>query len=190
MEMAERATRLTPGARRVLEAAGTLFYERGIHAVGVDTLAAAAGVTKKTLYDRFGSKDQIVLAYLADREQRWRAFLDEWLAGVPAAERPLAVFDASARWAAERSPRGCSFVNARAELPDPAHPAFALIDEAKRHLLARFGELAARAGHRDPERIGAELFVLHEGALVTGGLGVLPGAWPAARAAAARLLDR
>ncbi len=67
-----RRVRMTPGARRVLEAAERLFYEHGIHAVGVDLIAAEAGVTKKTLYDRFGSKEQIVVEYLAGRDERWR----------------------------------------------------------------------------------------------------------------------
>ena len=76
---------LTPGARRVLDAASELFYERGIHAVGVDTIAEAAGVTKKTLYDRFGSKEALVVAYLQHRDARWREHLADHLARVPAA---------------------------------------------------------------------------------------------------------
>src|SRR5687767_2968876 len=112
-----RRVTLTPGARRALEAAGRLFYERGIHAVGVDLIAAEAGVTKKTLYDRFGSKEQIVVEYLADRDERWRAFLAERMqaAGPGPAARVLAVFDASRAWAREHSPKGCSMVNAHAE---------------------------------------------------------------------------
>src|SRR5690349_24992420 len=107
---------MTPAARRALTAAGRLFYERGIHAVGVDLIAAEAGVTKKTLYDRFGSKEQIVVEYLADRDERWREFLFDRLDAVtePVA-RVLAVFDASRDWAAEHSPRGCGMVNAHAE---------------------------------------------------------------------------
>ena len=66
------STTLTPGARRILDVASALFYERGIHAVGVDTIAAESGVTKRTLYDRFGSKDALVVAYLAERDRRWR----------------------------------------------------------------------------------------------------------------------
>ncbi|MDQ4084268.1 MAG: TetR/AcrR family transcriptional regulator, partial [Actinomycetota bacterium] len=54
---------LTPGAQRILDVASELFYWRGIHAVGVDTIAAESGVTKRTLYDRFGSKDGLVVAY-------------------------------------------------------------------------------------------------------------------------------
>ena len=99
---------MTPAARRALEAAARLFYERGIHAVGVDLIAAEAGVTKKTLYDRFGSKEQIVVEYLADRDERWRTFLAQRLdAARPAsAARVLAVFDASRVWTEENSPEG------------------------------------------------------------------------------------
>jgi AcrR family transcriptional regulator len=66
-------TTLTPGARRILDVASELFYAHGIHAVGVDTIAAESGVTKRTLYDRFGSKDELVAAYLRARDERWRA---------------------------------------------------------------------------------------------------------------------
>src|SRR3954471_16517615 len=71
--------RLTPAGERILAAASTLFYERGIRAVGVDTIADAAEVTKKTLYDRFGSKDRLIAAYLERRNRVWHAFLDEQL---------------------------------------------------------------------------------------------------------------
>ena len=70
---------LTPRAQRILDVASTLFYERGIHAVGVDTIAEAAGVTKRTLYDRFGSKESLVVAYLRQREEKWRKVLNEHL---------------------------------------------------------------------------------------------------------------
>src|SRR4051794_31997772 len=96
---APRRVPMTPAARRALAAAGRLFYERGIHAVGVDLIAAQAGVTKKTLYDRFGSKDQIVVEYLADRDERWRARLAERLDACPSPRgRVLAVFDVSREW--------------------------------------------------------------------------------------------
>lgn len=180
---------LTPGARKVLRAASTLFYERGIHAIGVDAIAKAAGVTKKTLYDRFGSKDQIIVAYLRDREQRWRAFLSDHLAATPAGRRLVGIFEASARWAAEYSPRGCSFINARAELPDPRHPAFAIIDESKEFMLARFVELTETQAANDPTELANALFILHEGALVTNGLGTVPDAWPRAIRAADRMIN-
>ncbi|SOR78828.1 MULTISPECIES: TetR/AcrR family transcriptional regulator [Streptomyces] len=185
-----RRITMTPAARRVLAAAARLFYERGIHAVGVDLIAAEAGVTKKTLYDRFGSKEQIVVEYLADRDERWRAFLAERLDAAPPepGERVLAVFDASRAWAAELSPKGCSMVNAHAEISDPAHPAHPVITGQKQWMLGLFTRLASDI---DPERADAlarALMLLHEGALVAHGLGIFPDAIAHAREQARALL--
>lgn len=173
---------MTPGARRALAAASRLFYERGIHAVGVDLIAAEAGVTKKTLYDRFGSKDQIVVEYLADRDERWRAYVMERLEGVGpgAVERVRAVFDASQAWMDDNSPKGCAMVNAHAEISDPAHPAYAIITGQKAWMLGLFDDLA-------PGRARA-LMLLHEGALVAHGLRVFPEALGYARDEATRLV--
>jgi AcrR family transcriptional regulator len=185
-----RRITMTPAARRALDAAARLFYERGIHAVGVDLIAAEAGVTKKTLYDRFGSKEQIVVEYLADRDERWRAFLAERLdaARPEPREQVLAVFDASRAWAAELSPKGCSMVNAHAEISDPAHPAHPVITGQKQWMLALFTRLASDIA---PERAGAlarGLMLLHEGALVAHGLGIFPDAVAHAREQARALL--
>ncbi|WP_037771807.1 TetR/AcrR family transcriptional regulator [Streptomyces sclerotialus] len=181
---------MTPGARRVRDAAARLFYERGIHAVGVDLIAAEAGVTKKTLYDRFGSKDRIVVEYLADRDERWRTFLDGRLGEAPPdpAARILAVFDASREWAGEHSRRGCSMVNAHAEITDPAHPAYAVISCQKAWMLELFTGLARQLDPGGAEERGRTLMLLHEGALVTHGMGVFPDALGHARRQAAALL--
>ncbi|MGY0067496.1 TetR/AcrR family transcriptional regulator [Streptomyces sp. QTS137] len=170
-----RRITMTPAARRVLEAATRLFYERGIHAVGVDLIAAEAGVTKKTLYDRFGSKEQIVVEYLAARDERWRAFLAPYLdAARPATPaRVLAVFDASRAWVAENSPKGCGMVNAHAEISDPAHPAYAIITGQKQWMLALFTDLAGDITPDGAGDLGRTLMLLHEGALVAHGLGIL-----------------
>ena len=169
---------LTPGARRALAAAGRLFYERGIHAVGVDLIAAEAGVTKKTLYDRFGSKEQIVVEYLADRDQRWRAFLAGHLdtVGDSPELRLTAIFDASREWTAENSAKGCSMVNAHAEISDPSHPAYAIIIGQKRWMLDLFTGVCRDASVRDPETLARTVMLLHEGALVAHGLQVFPDA--------------
>ncbi|MER6193748.1 TetR/AcrR family transcriptional regulator [Streptomyces cyaneofuscatus] len=181
---------MTPAARRALAAAERLFYERGIHAVGVDLIAAEAGVTKKTLYDRFGSKEQIVVEYLAHRDERWRAFLAERLdAAEPApAERLLTVFDASRAWSSENSPKGCSMVNAHAEISDPAHPAHAIITGQKQWMLALFTRLAEDIAPDGAERLARSLMLLHEGALVAHGLNVFPGPFTHAREEARALL--
>ncbi|WOT34022.1 TetR/AcrR family transcriptional regulator [Streptomyces coeruleorubidus] len=185
-----RRITMTPAARRVVAAAARLFYERGIHAVGVDLIAAEAGVTKKTLYDRFGSKEQIVVEYLADRDERWRAFLAERLdaAGPEPGERVLEVFDASRAWAAELSPKGCSMVNAHAEISDPAHPAHLVITGQKQWMLALFTRLASDIDPEGAEALARALMLLHEGALVAHGLGIFPDAVAQAREQARALL--
>jgi AcrR family transcriptional regulator len=185
-----RRITMTPAARRALAAAARLFYERGIHAVGVDLISAEAGVTKKTLYDRFGSKEQIVVEYLADRDERWRAFLAERLdaAGPDPRERVLAVFDASRAWAAEHSPKGCSMVNAHAEISDPGHPAHPIITGQKRWMLALFEGLAGEIDPESADSTARTLMLLHEGALVAHGLGVFPDAIGQAREQARALL--
>ncbi|MFD5203889.1 TetR/AcrR family transcriptional regulator [Streptomyces sp. NPDC058375] len=180
-----RRITMTPAARRALAAAERLFYDRGIHAVGVDLIAAEAGVTKKTLYDRFGSKEQIVVEYLADRDERWRALLAEHLDAAPPGPRAriLAVFDASRAWMGDNGSKGCSMVNAHAEISDPAHPAHSVITGQKRWMLDLFTRLAGEIEGVGPEaadRLGRVLMLLHEGALVAHGLKVFPD--PVARA--------
>ncbi|MEV6154783.1 helix-turn-helix domain-containing protein [Nonomuraea sp. NPDC052129] len=192
MGTAEKPRRITmtPAALRVLEAAARLFYERGIHAVGVDLIAAEAGVTKKTLYDRFGSKEQIVVEYLAGRDERWRAFLAQHLdAAQPAASaRVLAVFDASRMWSAENSSKGCSMVNAHAEISDPSHPAYPIITGQKEWMLSLFTDLAENIAPGGAAHLGRTLMLLHEGALVAHGLNIFPDPISHAREQARTLL--
>lgn len=186
---APRRVTMTPAARRALDAAGRLFYERGIHAVGVDLIAAEAGVTKKTLYDRFGSKEQIVVEYLADRDERWRSFLAGYLAAAPTPRaRILAVFDASRDWAADHSGKGCSMVNAHAEISDASHPAYPIITGQKAWMLTLFTGLAREIAPENADRLARTLMLLHEGGLVAHGLHVFPAAVEQARDDAERLL--
>lgn len=157
---------LTPGARRILDAASVLFYERGIGAVGVDLIAVESGVTKRTLYNRFGSKDALVATYLLDRDRRWRRVVEGHLAvaGLSALERVASPFDALREWVKQGS-RGCAFTNALAELPDPNHPAHQVAADEKRWLLSLFERLAAEAGIAETTVLGRQLLCLHEGAL-------------------------
>lgn len=181
---------LTPAARRVLDVAGELFYANGIHAVGVDTIAAAAGVTKKTLYDRFGSKDALVGEYLTRRDERWRAHVREVVARSPragAARRALLVFDALEEWMARENSRGCGFVNAHAELPDGDHPGRRAIHAQKEWMLGYFRELVADL--RTPARLAESLFILLEGATVAESLQVAPNAVATAKRLAKQLLE-
>ncbi|PRA80407.1 TetR/AcrR family transcriptional regulator [Microbacterium sp. MYb66] len=185
---------LTPGAARVLDAASLLFYERGIHAVGVDTIAEAAGVTKKTLYDRFGSKEALVVSYLQHRDARWREHVAEHLSRVPepGIARVLAVFDAAIAWSDENSPKGCSAINARAEIGDghDGHPVFPEVARQKAWLLDLFAELCREADVPDPDLMSKALMLLYEGAIVTVGMETFAAPFAVARRLARTMLEQ
>jgi AcrR family transcriptional regulator len=141
-----------------------LFRERGINATGVAELAAAAQVSKRTLYQHFPSKDDVIVAYL-------RAFEDDPTLGpegvlgraelAPRA-RLLELFAALEE--EPRPARGCPFVAAAAELPDPEHPAHRLAAEHKRRFTERLTGLARAAGARGAEQVGRRLALLYDGA--------------------------
>ncbi|KDQ69630.1 TetR/AcrR family transcriptional regulator [Streptomyces sp. NTK 937] len=158
---------MTPAGRRIVAAAEELFYDRGITAVGVDLIAEHSGVTKRTLYNQFGSKDHLVAACLTERDERWRSLVRAAVAaaGTPA-EAVTAPFEALRTWSGTNA-RGCAFVNALAELPDPSHPAHRIATNQKLWLLGLFKELATAAGCPDPDTLATQLLVLHEGALAT-----------------------
>lgn len=186
--MTSPTTALTPGARRILDVASELFYRHGIHAVGVDRIAAESGITKRTLYNRFGSKDALVTAYLQERDERWWVHVHERLTGA-AAPRALVVFDAYTD-----SPlgvdRGCAFLNGAGELPAD-HPGFAVIaahKEAVRELLCRL-VAEDQPGRDDPEALAAHLFLLLEGAIAHRGIDHDDRRLTEARALAAELLQ-
>ncbi|MFJ1602163.1 TetR/AcrR family transcriptional regulator [Streptomyces sp. NPDC088253] len=158
---------MTPAGRRIVAAAEELFYNRGITAVGVDLIAEHSGVTKRTLYNQFGSKDHLVATYLTGRDQRWRSLVR---AAVDASDTPAeavtAPFEALRTWS-ETNTRGCAFINALAELPDPSHPAHRIAANQKLWLLNLFKELAVTAGCSRPATLATQLLVLHEGAVAT-----------------------
>ncbi|WP_225997918.1 TetR/AcrR family transcriptional regulator [Myceligenerans pegani] len=136
----------TPAGERVLAVAAELFYAHGIRAIGVDRIADEAGVTKKTLYDRFGSKDALVAAYLGRREEVWQKHLHARLAasGTSGAERLLLVLGIASDWA-DKNERGCAFVNAHAEIGGTDHPGNAVIRADKEYMLRLFVDLAREA---------------------------------------------
>ncbi|GAB2472320.1 TetR/AcrR family transcriptional regulator [Promicromonospora xylanilytica] len=181
----------TPAGERILATAGELFYARGIRGVGVDLIADQAGVTKKTLYDRFGSKDALVAAYLTRRHERWVEWFGERLAARgglrPGADQVLAVLEIAEEWA-QANLRGCAFVNAHAEVGGTDHPANAVILADKLYMLGVFTGLLRDAGHAGAEEVGAQLHLLYEGALVAHTTRAQPGAFATARAAARGLL--
>ncbi len=183
----------SPAAQRILESASKLFYERGIWATGVDAIVEHSGVTKMTLYKHFGSKDELVAAYLRRRDELWR----EWLTGAieeraeSPRERLLAVFDALGSWLEGEVEgfRGCAFVNAASEIADPDHPAREVALGEKRWMREYMEELASEAGARDPEALAEQLLLLFEGATVSTTLRSTRTPALGARAAATTLLE-
>lgn len=173
--------RMTPAGERLLAAASELFYARGIHAVGVDLIAETAGTTKKTLYDRFGSKDALVALYLRRRFERWQSYLEANVSGT-GADRVVSVLDALESWLGDG---GCAFINAHAEIGRADHPALPVIRAEKEWMRAVYEGLAAEAG---APGTGAALHLLHEGAVVARTVGGRPDAMDAARTAARALL--
>lgn len=189
METAELLDTLTPAGRRVLGVAAGLFYRQGIHAVGVEAIAAEAGVTKKTLYACFGSKDRLVTAYVLERDQRWRQWLTRWVDERCGSgqDKLLGVFDALGAWIDRDDFRGCAFVNALAELPAVDHPAHTVIVEQKRWMRDYLERLARQAEAADPEGVAHSALLLYEGATVAASAS-MPDAVSHARKTAATLL--
>ncbi|SCG72402.1 transcriptional regulator, TetR family [Micromonospora humi] len=175
---------LTPGARRILQVASELFYRRGIHAVGVDTIAAESGLTKRTLYDRFGSKEKLVTVYLQARHEAWWARLEQRIAEARA-PRVLAVFDAYLGDPLATD-RGCAFLNAAGELP-VGHPAHRVVRAHKQAVRRRLAELL-QGEVDDPDATADHLFLLLEGGVAHRGVDRHDHLLSAARTMAERLV--
>jgi AcrR family transcriptional regulator len=175
---------------RLLAAASELFYREGIHTVGIDRVIERAGVAKASLYSTFGSKDELVRAYLRGRAALRQQRISERIARTEdPRKRILAVFELLGDLAAEPSFRGCAFVNASAEGPRGATKVTQACDEMRSWIRALFTELARDAGAAEPERLAGELVLLYDGATVGAAMDHDPGRAQVARAIAVRLLD-
>jgi AcrR family transcriptional regulator len=182
--------RMTPTAVRILDTAEVLFYRHGLRAVGVERIAEEAETTKKTIYDRFGSKDGLITAYLAQRRDRWhvfaRAFVDRHEPH-PGPARVLAPLRALGSWMDDNT-RGCGFVNAYAELAGTDHAGLSIIADEKQWTRDYYVELLSEAGITDAQRRGRELALVHEGAVVQLTAGAQPDAMADARSLAGRIV--
>jgi AcrR family transcriptional regulator len=174
---------------RVLAAADELFYEEGVHTVGIDRVIERAGVAKATLYSAFGSKDELVRCYLVGRHEARQRRLTRVLARHDEPrERLLAVFDALSELFAEREFRGCAFINASAESPRGS-AVEKISTETRVWVRSLFGQLAREAGAAHPEQLAQQLVLLYDGATVSAQMDHDPGSAAAARVVAAMLVD-
>ena len=160
----------TPDVRqRILDTASTLFYERGVRAVGVDLVVDESGVAKTSLYRHFRTKDDLIVAFLEREDVEFWAQWDEVAARH--ADDPVAEIEAHMRWIGKRlaraNYRGCPQVNVAAEFAEAGHPAR---EVSRRHMQAmrkRLAELARRFGALRPNDLAAQLGVLVNGAFVS-----------------------
>ena len=179
-----------PSAReRLLAAANELFYEEGVHTVGIDRVIEHAGVAKGSLYNTFGSKDELVHAYLKGRHETIAGRLTRAVEGYDTPrERLLGVFDAQGGLYAESGYRGCAFARASAE----SHPGDLVeqaADEYRAWVRSLFTRLAGEAGAPDPAALARQLHLLYDGSGVSARMDHDHAAAAVARAAAAALLD-
>jgi AcrR family transcriptional regulator len=167
---------------RILDTAGRLFYGQGIRAVGVDTIAAEIGISKRTLYNYFPSKDELIVAYLS------RYCIPPKTSDRPLQEQILRVFDWLERWFAGGAFRGCPFVNAIAELGDTAHPGtrMAVAYKEQRRLWLR--DTLSQLSVADPDGLATQIAILYEGAIIAALVRGDSGMAAAAKAAARVLL--
>lgn len=180
----------SPKREHLLAVATQLFYREGYRAVGIDTLLAEAGVAKMTLYNHFASKDDLIVAVL---EQRSRELVADVEAAVAAAGRPparqlAAVFDGLRTWFGSDDFRGCAFIRALSEYPEPNHPIHRAAWHHKRQMNARLRTIATSASVRDPAGLADTISLLIDGAIVTAHATGKQDAADQARAAALSLL--
>ena len=143
---------------RILDTADRLFYLKGIRAIGVDTIAAEIGISKRTLYNHFPSKDALISAYLQ------RRFVQPKPSDKPRAEQVLGTFDSLERRFAARDFRGCPFVNAVAELgEDRAVRKVAVAFKESRRLW--FRDLLLQLGVAEAEALATQLALLVDGSI-------------------------
>lgn len=173
---------------RLLAAADELFYENGINTVGIDRVIERAGVAKASLYDCFGSKDELVRSYLQARSEARQARINERLAqfDTPRA-KILAIFDLLGELAAQPGFRGCAFVRASAD-SSSSDRVKGVCEESRAFILGKFTDLAREAGVSEPELLGKQLVLLYDGASIAAHLDSNHSAVSTARELAAQML--
>ena len=182
-------------ARRehLIDTALDLFAERGYHATGIDTILGRAGISKKTLYRHFRSKDELILAALKKYDGLFR---NNFMRQVEARaddprDRLLAIYDVAGDWFAQDDFFGCIYINATGEFSAPGTPIRKACQEFKAMLRDFIECLCEQAGASDPVTLAAELAIVLEGAIVTAQIAQDGGkAAKVAKSAAAALVDK
>jgi len=174
----------------LLAAANELFYEEGVHTVGIDRVIERAGVAKASLYSTFGSKEELVRAYLLGRAEARQQRMSQRVARYDnPRDRILGLFDLLGEVTSTPAYRGCAFINASAEGPRGETKVTQVCADSRAWVRALFTELACDFGAANPEELGRQLVLLYDGATVAASMDRDLGAAAEARAMAAALLD-
>lgn len=174
---------------RLLTAADELFYHEGVQSVGVDRVVQQAGVAKASLYHLFGSKEELVEAYLDARHAETRKQVERTLTRFRTPrERLLGVFDAQGQVFTEPDFNGCAHISASAEARQGG-PVECATDRYRQWVRTLFTDLAREASVADPEELARQLHLLYDGAGLSARMDRDPSAATTARAAAAALFD-
>lgn len=190
-----RRDKLSERREHLVRTALELFYRDGFHATGIDAILAESGVAKMTLYKHFKTKEELILAALARRDELWMAW---FVAAVEsrasdARLRLLAIFDALNAWflgtEAPGKFRGCAFINSAAEYADVSHPIHRLASEHKVKMQSQIAVWTRAAGVADAELLASQLTLLAEGAITLAHVTNNPNAAETARQIAERLLS-
>ncbi|MFF5262080.1 TetR/AcrR family transcriptional regulator [Actinomadura viridis] len=178
----------TTAEGRLLDAAGRLFYAKGVQAVGMDEVRSGSGVSLKRLYQLFPSKGHLVEETLRRRDVAVRESVSAFVRErEDPRERVLAVFDWLHEWFGEPDFRGCAFINAYGELGTTAEGVARIVRGHKESFHAFIGELVA--GAAGPASLAEQLAILAEGAITTAAISGSPAPARQAREAARVLLD-
>ena len=182
----------TTKREQLIQAALPLFAKNGIHATGIDTIVEHSGVTKKTLYAHFRSKEELVLATLRHYDGQFRnSFMRqvERKARTPKT-RLLAIFDVAETWFSQQSFYGCLFINAVGEHSAPDTSLRYVCSDFKRMMTEFIFELCIKMKARNPQQLAEELAILLEGAIVTAQVSQKPNAAKIAKRAASVLIEK
>ena len=177
-----------PARERLLLAADELFYENSINTVGIDRVIERAGVAKASLYDCFGSKEELIAAYLRRRQDSRKARIEQRAAQFDhPREKILCVFDLLGEIAVKPEFRGCAFVRASADA-SAGGKVKAACAESRAWMLEMFTTLARECDVADPETLGEQLVLLYDGAMIAAHVDRNRKAADEARALVAKLL--
>jgi len=155
---------------KLIQAGHEIFYREGFLAVGLDRLLNEVGCSKQTFYNHFESKDDLIVAVIDEHHRWWSSELRDRIqraAGPDPRGQLLAIFDVLYEIMHDPAYRGCIFINAAVDFPQPHHPAHQSARRAKADGLALLEDLARRAGAADPLALAQEVDMVIEGALVT-----------------------